>query len=239
MDGIDKAYYLHEEELAILLSLYGQQELYGYSLYSIDILKREDVYQALYKMKNKDILYISGEAMYAMEPWESIIRQMIMARRLIVCADANKMHEELFLYISDRTVAVHTQGMNRGMLRIMMWANDTVAYHVIQHGVQLESFMERNVEGMVLSVEERTKLFKKAKNRFSRPLIENLKEKDILFLLINYDVSAREKIGEITVMNQGIEDYLISFGEMCESRIYPYSENKLKSLINEWIEGGG
>ena len=59
-DRIEKAYYLKQEELAVLLALQGVQQLYGFRMDMAGNMNKEELHKILFEMARKNLLSVTG-----------------------------------------------------------------------------------------------------------------------------------------------------------------------------------
>lgn len=222
--------------MAVLLSLCGEKEMYGYPLRRIVGMKQEDVYQYLHGMVKREILAVADDSMHIKEPWRTIVQKIIEAEKLIVCEDSQGRYEERFLYISDCTIVVFAQGISGEILQIELLDNETVAAYILEHGMRIASFLKGDGEEVELQPDESTELLFWAKRVFSQALSATLKDSSVLSTIAYFNKSKREKQKQIAIVHQVIEDYVIEISQE-ESNLFRYSEVGLKFLIDRWIGG--
>lgn len=238
IEEIDKAYYIREDELAILLAMAGQDELYGYPLRQMTGMGRADMGRLLFDMAGCRMLGVQGKRMQISREWQEIADGIASAEILIVSAEARQEYSERFLYVSNSPVVLHTQIHKGGMIRIERWECSDIAQRLIQHGIPPDSILPHTActESGRIAPDIMQKLRDMAVRLFDKPLSEVLGEKGVLSAVGCYRTKAHRKTGQAVVCNQGIEDYLL-VSDGAQSSVYGYSDKKLTEWINRWVRG--
>lgn len=243
MAEIDKAYYIRESELAVLLALEGCSEVYGYPLCSMTDTSRAEMDRILFEMAGSGMLGVQDGKVRVCGEWAGIADSIAGARVLIISAETRREHSERFLYVSDSPVVLCTQFHQGGMIRIERWKRTGMAQRIIRGGVAPNSILPNTAgippysagmeRGKILP--DTMLLLQEMAVRLSRgSLSAVLGEKGVLSVVECHQIRQHRKTGQAVIYNQGIEDYVF-VSDVEENSIYPYSEKKLTELINRWM----
>ena len=97
MMNVDKAYYLKDLELAVLLSMKGMDELYGFRMKQVRHPKTEDVYETLFALSKRGLLTFREE-----EGNESDRKRIIIEPDLDAMLEIITEAENVLIYSSER-----------------------------------------------------------------------------------------------------------------------------------------
>lgn len=237
MSEIDKAYYIREAELAILLSLAGWKEIYGYPLHDIPGIGEADIHQMLFDMAGRGMLDAKDGKISISAQWQKIVNGIASADALIVSTSTARDIEQLFAYISDFTAVIRAQWHGNGIIRVEIWKNEDMPDMIMRHGLEPDSVLRGMVQTKKAKASGDGKIVeKKSDSLFRKPLDEILREKSVLSVASFHDLKERKKREQVIVFRQGLENY-ISISNESGSSAELYSAEKALELIENWIGG--
>lgn len=226
---MEKAFYLHERELAILMSAMGYKELYGYPLTVVEKIDQQMVNMTLFQMAKKNILEISEQGIYIKEEYRDIVKLIASAKQLYVCADSNNEHPQMFFYMSSKIVMLCGQGQDSYIIRIEVWKEEQLSEKLSEYGILVESWLQGSKSDAPEQSDE--EFFKKnVKNWYSISLEELLKVENLFFAFRKYDTVLRQLQFQVVVVRHGIKDYLVGYDSE-NVIVEAYSEKRLQRML--------
>lgn len=235
MREIDKAYYIREAELAVMLSMAGQKEIYGYPLHNVHDIGEADIHQMLFDMAGRGMLDAKDGKISISAEWQEIVDGIANAGALIVSTSTAGDIEQLFAYISDFAAVIRAQWQGNSVIRVEIWKNEDMPDMIMRHGLKPDSVLCGMVQTKKAKASDSIKIVeKKSDSLFRKPLDEVLREKSVLSVASCHDIKERKKQEQIIVCRQRLENY-ISVSNEEGSSAELYSDEKALELIENWI----
>lgn len=232
MKEIRKAYCISELELAVLLSIIGKKQLYGYKIQAIVNAGEVQITHALFSLVRKGIMVPNGADFAISEEYCELIQGIKRADRLVVTADREQKFPELYLYLSDKAVVLQSYGQAGMMLKLEIWEKGEIAEQLMQYGFRIES----SLQDESLYYEESIEQKEKASIFYSMNKTELLQSEAIRSVLLEMDIAQKKKIKQMLVLQNGLNDEIMI--EDNEKMIrYFYSPKKTMEILNELIGG--
>lgn len=232
MEQKEKAYYMQEIEFAVLLTAMGYKQLYGYHLQSMENVEEQQVNQALFSMARKGIILPGEEGFLITGEYRSMLQYLMKATQLLVVADREQRFPELYLYVSDKVVALQSYGQSGIMLKLELWDRTEAVDRLMQWGFCIESSLQVTVPSYGEEAEYRTdtpELFELGKKQL-------LERREINMLLLDLDIMSRRKNSQIMVLRHGVEDQIVTENRT-EMRRYRYSVRTMEAILSQCIGG--
>ena len=82
-DRIEKAYYLKQEELAVLLALQGVQQLYGFRMDMAGNMNKEELHKILFEMARKNLLSVTGRCIEMDTDLSAVLKDLVQAETVL------------------------------------------------------------------------------------------------------------------------------------------------------------
>ncbi len=144
MINIDKAYYLKDLELAVLLSMKGMDELYGFRMKQVRNPKTEDVYEALFALSKRGLLTFreeerngSDRKRITIEPdLDAMLEIITEAKHVLIYSSERGDHPSRCIYLGKRAVFVSTQGTDGIVNRVSACRIETLPEMICECGFQ-------------------------------------------------------------------------------------------------------
>ena len=119
MEQSDKAYFLKNLELALLLSVKGMNELYGLKMSNMQNPGQALVYQALFELeKNHVISFHDKENIEISSELEQILENIKNAGKMLLYCNKTAEYPDQCIYLDDEAVFVSASGTSGNRYRI-------------------------------------------------------------------------------------------------------------------------
>lgn len=120
----DKAYYLKDLELAVLLSLKGMKEIYGFTMESIQDPDPLLIYQTVFELKKDNLLSVQesqshGKGQFAINPeLDQILDIVKTAEKILLYFNRQSERPDRCIYLGDTSVLISAYGVT-GMMNLI------------------------------------------------------------------------------------------------------------------------
>lgn len=228
---MEKAFYLQERELAVLMAAMGKTKLYGYPLRHVKELSEQMVNMTLFQMVKKKIIRISERGIHIQDEYQDVIKSIIEAQKLYVYANADEKFPQMFLYQASQVIMLCGQGQDSSIIRVEVWQRESMTDRLVENGMTVNSLLQDTLFERVEPDKEEW-LKEKYRNWYLFSLEKILKESSMYFILREYDVGLEKLQFQIMAVGDGMQDYLI--GENSDNCfIDVYSDRKVKEMLDE------
>lgn len=142
----DKAYYLKNIELALLLSIKGVKTLYGFKMNNIQNPDPKLIYQTLFELEKKNIVsFQDKENITIYSGLNQILDNIKNAEKMLLYIDIRAEHPDQCIYLGDRAVFISTYGAMQNMNRIESISIDSLAEVIYERGFCLEEILSDQI----------------------------------------------------------------------------------------------
>lgn len=143
MNQSDKAYYLQNMELALLLSIKGLNTFYGFRMDSNKEPEQAAVYRTLFDLQKKELIAVGGHGKVRISPeLDQLLQGMKEAERLLLFTDKFSEFPDQCIYLGDDgAVFVSAYGTTGKMNRLEMVSRETLAAKICEHGFCLKEIL--------------------------------------------------------------------------------------------------
>lgn len=233
MKGIqEKAWYIQEAELAVLLAASGMQEFYGYKLDGIPMVNQGSVNRLVFSMVRKGILTPMGNGFALKQEYQKIVKCLKETEKILIFNDAAQEYPEQYIYIGDKAVFLQAFGQNGHVLRLEVADKEGIPARLTACGLKMEGTLENSI-GQMEEIEGMDSLIRKWKRQKREQILEHT---DIAGYLERIDWLSRKRTGQLLLVDKGVQN-LILVSEGKNHGIYQYSTEKLQELLDEFIKG--
>ena len=241
MDQNDKAYYLKDLELALLLSLKGMKELYGFRMKHIQDPKPELIYQTIFELKKENLLYVQKSQSHEKEQFainpelDQILDNIKNAEKILLYFNRQSEHPDRCIYLGDKAVLISAYGISGNMNRIESVSVSELPETIYEYGFCIEELLNDKSIYKEEGIPHPT-MREKADALFDKDF-DTLDEKEwgsITDCLKLISVKSRKCIKQYLLIKDGLNDYF-SVTDKEGSHIYIYSRKKVMDTLNSDI----
>ncbi len=231
---MEKAYYLKDLELAVLLSLKGVNELYGLKMNGVSSADASFVYNTLFELEKRNLVIIEGERDIKIVPdLDKTLESIKNAGRMLLYANMRQEHYEQCVYMGERAVFVSSYGICGDINHVESIELASLPAEICERGFYIEGFLE-NInalsEGKIVNAELEAlanELFRNSACSFEDKAYERVND-----CLRMYSVGKRQCIKQYLLMKDRLEDYFIVTDDS-GSNIFLYSGKKVLDILSE------
>lgn len=235
MERMEKAYYLKEEELAVLLAFKHVRQLYGFRMEAAVGMDRETLNRIMFGMAKKEILTIAHGGIQIDAGMEAVLDDMAGARNVLTLTGRPE-YPECCIYAGQNLVFVQTLGQEGKRYRMEPVERQEACPKMREYGWVVPGVLDRARAGQEDEKQNR-QLQELAGRLYGQEKERILREREVGCCLIQYAVPQIRKIRQLLLINDGLEDYLtVSDGET--DAVYLYSDEKSEELLLEATGGG-
>lgn len=227
----DKAYYLKNLELSLLLSVKGMKELYGIKMDNIQSADQSLIYQTLFELEKKKLISVNKENVMIYKELDEILEDINSAEKMLLYTNRFSEFPDQCIYLAGRAVAVSAYGAVRGMNRIESISLSYLPEKICKCGFYIEelisdqSLFEKNeIDNPELKAWADT-LFAKEPISFSETEWGTITNCLKLFSLNN-----RKCIKQYLLVRDRLNDYFLVTDEQT-SLIYSYSKKRVIDIL--------
>lgn len=143
MNRQDKAYYLQNMELALLLSIKGMNAFYGFLMETIKKPEQAAVYRALFDLEKKEMILVDGNRKVRIVPeLDQLLEEIKGAGRLLLYTDRLSEFPDQCIYLgNDGAVIVSAYGTTGMMNRLEMVCREALADKICENGFRLKEII--------------------------------------------------------------------------------------------------
>lgn len=228
----EKAWYLRETELAVLLAAAGLQEFYGYKIEGMQAADQGSINRVLFDMVRKGILLSTESGFSVKREYREIVKCLIEAEKLLIFNDSAQEYPEQYIYIGSKAIFLQDFGQRGSILRLEVVEKEQIFWKLISGGLKMAGVLEdsiepaREIERIPSSIEE---LWNQTREQL-------LKNPEVSGCLVRIDLSSRKRTGQLLLLDRGFQN-LIALSAYKDHRLYQYSVKKLQELLNEFVKG--
>ncbi|MBE5961759.1 MAG: hypothetical protein E7256_10330 [Lachnospiraceae bacterium] len=116
---VSKAWFLTSKEFAVLAHARGFKSLFGFDFENLSGMKREEMYEVLYKMAAKGILKSDGTSFGVEEPYRSLMDHIASAAWAVLVYSADEERPDLCCYEEkNHYIVTEISMVQRGSLKV-------------------------------------------------------------------------------------------------------------------------
>lgn len=237
MDHNDKAYYLKDLELALLLSLKGMKELYGFRMKHIQKPDPALIYQTVFELKKDNLLSVRksqdhDEEQIAINPeLDQLLDTIKTAERILLYFNRQSEHPDRCIYLGDNAMLISAYGVIGTMNLIESVPADILPDKVCECGFCIEELL--NDESIYEENEiEYPELQEKADALFDKEfaMLDKTEWGSVTDCLKMVSIQSRKCIRQYLLINEGLNDYFTVTDED-GSHVYMYSRKKVVDTL--------
>lgn len=234
MDQNDKAYYLKDLELALLLSVKGMKELFGIKMNHIQSPDPSQIAQALFELEKKKFISIQKEKVMIDKELDQVLEIICNAGKMLLYINRFSEYSDQCIYLSDRAAAVSSYGTAGGMKRIECVSLTHLPEKICEYGFSLEEmisdrslFQEAEIENGRLEAQAAALFAKGA------VMLQDDEWGTITNCLKLFSIRNRKCMKQYLLVRDRLDDYFTVTDENT-SYVYAYSRKKvMDTLKNE------
>lgn len=234
-DRMEKAYYLKEEELAVLLSLKQVRALYGFRMGTGVDMNRKTLHRILFGMAKKNILTISGRQIRMDAGLEAVLADMAEAGSVLTLTGTAE-YPECCIYAGRELVFVRLLGQNGKRYRLESVKRQEAGLKMRECGWSVPGVLDKTQTNRE-EKEQCQRMQELAEMLYGQDKERILQEKKVRCCLMQYVVPQVKKTRQLLILSDVLEDYItVSDGD--RSAAYLYSDEKSEELLEQAIGGG-
>ena len=232
MDQSNKAYYLKNLELALLLSIKGMKSLYGFKMDNIGQSGQAVIYQTLFDLEKKDLIKVeANKDIRIFSELDQILENIKSAKRMLIHIGRFSEYPDQCIYLGDRAVFVSPYGTTGDMNRLESVVGDRLIEKIFESGFCLEEIVSD--EGLFRREQiENPELEEKASLLFAKDFaaLEDSEWGNIASSLKLLSLKSGKCKKQYLLIKDTLNDYFVVTDE--KTCIYPYS----KKIIIETLK---
>lgn len=231
MGQSDKAYYLKNLDLAILLSLKGMKELYGIKMNSIQNPNRAMIYQTLFALERDKIIYADGGRIKIQPELDSILEDIKSAGRMLLYISVPSAYPDQCIYLGREAVLVSAYGTIGELYRIERISLESLPEKICECGFCLEELI--GVTGFMEDEEAVNPVLEAHAEHLFDQECSGLKTEEwgnVLACLRMISLKDRQCIRQYLLLHDKIQDY-VSVTDDYDTRLYVYTGKKVTDIL--------
>lgn len=234
-DRIEKAYYLHQEELAVLLAMQGVRQLYGFRMEIYPDMDAEQLHKILFGMARKNILSVSGKQIQINKDMSAVLCDLAEAKNVLILSGQEE-YPECCIYVGKSLVFVRLLGQSGRIYRMESVERERACFKMREYGFLVPGVIGK---GQICPEDEKEYLQVQelARKLYHREKEGIMQQEEIRCCLIQYSVLQGRKVRQLLIINGVLEDYL-AFSDEEQDLVYVYSDEKSNELLGQLIGGG-
>lgn len=231
--SIEKAYYLKQEELAVLLAMNRVRQLYGFRMDAG--MDREELSRILFEMARKNILSVSESSILMDPDLSAALKDLAQAENILILTGAEE-YPECCVYVGQNVVFVHLAGQGGQMYCIESVGRTEACVKMREYGFLIPGVLEKM---QTCSEEEEAypEIQELARRLYGQEKEKIVQHKEVKCCLLQYSVLQAQKIRQLLIIGGVLEDYLVC-SDKEQDLVYLYSEEKAVELLEEMMGGG-
>lgn len=234
-DRIEKAYYLKEKELEVLLSIKGVRELYGFRMDVNGAVDRKELHRVLFGMAKKNMLSLSDGQFRIDEGVEAVLEDMAGAGNVLILTGGPE-YPECCIYAGQNLVLVRLLGRNGKIYRMESMDRREAGLKLREYGWMVPGLLDKTPvcqeEG-----EQHQQMRKLAGMLYGQEKESISRREEVRRCLMQYSAFQGKKIRQLLIISGVLEDYItVSDGQQDE--VYLYSDKKAEELLGQLLGGG-
>lgn len=231
----EKAYYLKDLELALLLSIKGMTKLYGLRMSRLNAVDEKSVYQTLFELKKRNMIQICNQQIMVNPELDDVLDSIKNAEAMLLYRSKRKEHPDQCIYLGERAILIYAYGVEPGMNHIESICRDYLPERLMECGFCVEKVVDDRTL-IEKSEIENAKLVKQAESLFEQEddQIEMETWGNIVGYLRAICLRNMKCITQYLIINATLQDFLVRTDKE-KSHIFLYSdENVLDMLRNDF-----
>lgn len=234
-DRIEKAYCLKEEELAVLLTIKGVRQLYGFRMDIGVDMSREHLHRILFELARKNILFVSEGQIQIDDGVEAVLNDMVKAESVLILTGRAE-YPECCVYVGNNLVFVHVLGQSGKIYRILSADRKEACLKMREYGWLVPGVIDKP-QASWEDTGNHQQMQELARMLYAQEKERILQEERVGCCLMQYSLLLAKKIRQLLIVNGVLEDYLVLSDEE-QDTVYLYSDEKSEELLGQLIGGG-
>lgn len=218
-------------ELLVLLSLKKVSSIYGLFEEDDNDIDKKDVNESLFKMIKKGILIQKDNVLSVNATVDMILDDIINATKILTVSGKEETVPEQSIYIGKNKVLLRFDGNGSKRVHIRTMDTSSIIETIMNCGFSLTTNVSSLIvgEGKVDDPDESFKTLFETK----RNLV--LEQQFVSSVATLSDISTQTKLSQITLLNKGIEDYIV-YDDNASHEVYQYSDEMLEKYMGILLE---
>ncbi len=236
-DRIEKAYYLKQEELAVLLTMNGVRQLYGFRMDTDVDMDREKLNKILFEMNRKNILSVSENHIRMDEDLSAVLKDLAQAETVLILTGTEE-YPECCIYAGQNLIFVHLLGHSGQIYRIEPVEKKEACSKMREYGFLVPGVLEKRQAylGDGEAQEEHLQIKELARKLYGQEKDNIMRQEEVRCCLAQYSVLQTKKVRQLLIINGGLEDYL-ACSDKAKDLVYVYSDEKANELLTQMMGG--
>lgn len=234
-DRIEKAYYLRQEELAVLLSMKGMRQLFGFRMDVHGEMDQEALYRILFEMARQNMLSVCENRIQIDECLSEILNDLVKAEYMWTLT-AGEEYPECCIYPGQKLVFMNLQGQDGRIYRAESVDRREAYLKMQEYGFFVPGVLDKN-QTCPGSQEEYLQMQKLAGKLYEQEKEDIIQQEKVRCCLAQYSLKQKRKVRQLLIINGVLDDYL-AFSDGQQNQVYVYSDEKAEELLFELIGGG-
>jgi hypothetical protein len=237
MSNNGKIYYFKVSELVVLLAAGGVASLYGLKM-DIGSLDRKAIYETMFALQRKEILWGDGEEMSMAEDVSELIDNIKNSKLILMYVSRTTDYPQRFVYIGNKAVIVAPHGTSGDVLELEITEVSGLVdkicteWFVLEQVISDDTLYSREAVCGAAQIEENAKrLLHKDINVISTQQWEYA-----LHCIRFINVNNHQCVRQYLLLEKGLNDY-IAVSSPKGTDIYAYSVRKMSDILNEDLGG--
>lgn len=234
----EKAYYLKNLELAVLLSVKGMNEFYGIKMENLRGLDKSLVYRTLFELEKNRIVSLE-EGRFVVRPELDLMLEDIRdAVTMLSYASAASEYPDQCIYLGRQAVIVSAYGTAGEVSRLESVETSRLPERIYEFGFCLEE-EAGSLDSGGEAVDAEPVLVNQADRLFGRDY-NTLRKEDwgtATACLRIFSVKDRKCVRQYLLLKGSLKDY-ISITDRDASSFYVYSREKVIDILTDDFRGG-
>ncbi len=233
-DRIEKAYYLKQEELAVLLALQGVQQLYGFRMDMAGNMNKEELHKILFEMARKNLLSVTGRCIEMDTDLSAVLKDLVQAETVLHLTGTEE-YPECCVYIGVNLVFSQLLGQNGQICRLEPVNRQDAYLKMREYGFLAPGVLERTG---IYAEEEKDcpQIQELAGKLYAQEKECVIQQKEIGCCLTQYSAMEGRKGRQLLIVSGVLEDYL-TLSSDGQNLVYVYSDEKARELLEEMMGG--
>ncbi len=242
MNQQDKAYYLQNMELALLLSVKGMNVFYGFLMDTIKKPEQAAVYRALFDLEKKELISVDDNRKVTILPeLDQLLEEMKAAKRLLLYTDRFSEFPDQCIYLGDGGgVFVSSYGTTGMVNRLEMVCREALADKICENGFCLKEMI--NDESLFTEKQIRVQELEEMAERFFLHDLIPFEEADwgkavrrLKLVCLKNGLKSGENQKQYLLIRDRLNDYFAVTDET--TCIYPYSGKLIMETLKKDLTG--
>lgn len=234
-DRIEKAYCLKEEELAVLLTIKGVRQLYGFRMDIGADMSMEQMHRILFELARKKFLSVSESQIQVDEGVEAVLDDMVKAENVLILT-VRAEYPECCIYVGENLVFVHLLGQSVKIYRILSVERKEACLKMREYGWLVPGVLDKP-QACLGDTGNHRQIQELARMLYAQEKERILQEEKVGCCLMQYSLLQTKKIWQLLIVNGVLEDYLVLSDEE-QDLVYLYSDEKSEELLGQLLGGG-